>query len=166
MKNRLIPLLLGLAMLAALLCGCALKQPAAEEKTETVAAPTAAECADGYYRVVGRFHPGTAGSSLGRALSACEAYRFAAENKLTDTDPARLRDVLREARESLSEEELQYFDENIESVRELIGACRDDWEANRALFEDAGAAEEMEKLLGDPAAKDSWETLCAATEEN
>lgn len=175
--KRTIPLLLGLALLAALLCGCASKRPAAESvpaavpetaerQTETVPVPSAEDCAELYYRVVGRFHPGTAGSSLARALSACEAYRFAAANKLGDADPALLQAVLREAWKTLNEEEQGYFDENIESVCGLIDACLNSWDENRPLFEDAGAASDMEALLADPAAQASWEALCTASGES
>ena len=176
MKKRTIAWLCGLLLLAGLLSGCASARPAAESTpaaaqetesapAETIPVPTAEACAEGFFRVVGRFHPGTAGASLGRALSACEAYRFAAENRLAEADGALLHAVLCEARESLSEEERSWFDENFESVCGLIDACRNNWEENRPLFEDAGAAEEMEKLLGDPEAQASWAALCAETEQ-
>ena len=177
MKKKTILLILCLVLLAALAAGLLVRRapaqpaesapvPAAQEaggeSAYTAPAPTAAACAEDFFRAVGRFHPGTAGSSLGRALAACGAYRFAAENRLAEVDPALLSAALREGRESLSEEERGWFDENFESVAELIDACRSDWTENRPLFDDAGAAEDMDTLLADPAAPACWTALCAA----
>ena len=45
----------------------------------------------------------------------------------------------------------------------LLDNCRKDWASNRAVFDDAGVAEEMDRLLADPDAVESWETLKAHT---
>ncbi len=175
MKKKTILLLLGLVLLLAVLAipmlltyrAPAQEAPAAAQETEGESAapaelPAASAFAEDFFRTVGRFHPGTAGSSLGRAAAACGAYRFAAENRLADVNQALLAAALIEGRELLSEEEKGYFDENFESVCELIEECRSDWEAIRPLFDDAGVATEMETLLADPAAPASWAALCDA----
>ncbi len=182
MKKKTILLLLALVLLIAVLAVVLLvgrapapqpaentPEPAAQEtgaeSTPRAPVPTAAAFAEDFFRVVGRFHPGTAGSSLGRALAACGAYRFAAENKLADTDPALLSAALREGRTLLSEEERGWFDENVGDVAALIETCQNDWEEVRPLFDDAGVAEDMDALLKDPAAPDAWSALCGAISE-
>ena len=164
MKKKTMLLILALVLLAAALAAVFfLGRPAAQTadsgKRDPVPAPSAADCAEGFFRVVGSFHPGTAGSSLGRAQAACSAYRFAAEHRLAEVDGEQLRAALREGRESLGEEERGWFDENYESVCELIEDCRNGWEELRPLFDDAGAAGEMDALLADPAARASWDKL-------
>ena len=133
------------------------------ESGERPPVPTAEEFVEGYYRVVGSFHPGTAGSSLVRAQAACAAVHFAAEHRIAEVDVPLLRSTMLAAWESLTEEERGYFDENFVGLAELIDACEADWESNRPLFDDAGAADQMAVLMDEPAARECWATLCAHT---
>ena len=133
------------------------------ESTATAAVPTAEAFADNYFRVVTSFHPGTAGSSLGRAWAACAAVHFANENRIAQTDIPLLRSTMLAAWESLSDDERAWFDENFIGLAEEIEACRTDWESNRALFEDAGVADQMAILMDMPAALEHWDTLRAHT---
>ena len=133
------------------------------ENTATAAVPTAEAFADNYFRVVGSFHPGTAGSSLRRAWAACAAVHFANENRIAETDIPLLRSTMLTAWESLSDDERAWFDENFIGLAEEIEACRTDWESNRALFEDAGVADQMAILMDTPAALQHWDTLRAHT---
>ena len=178
-------LVLGAALIAVLCVGCASapKTPAAtaapvvQEAEPTPAAqeaeivpaapsepvPSAALFAEEYFRVVGSFHPGTAGSSLRRAHAACGAYRFAAEHRIGSTDIPLLRSTMLEAWESLSEDERGWFDDNFMDVVTVIDNCLSDWESERPLFEDAGVDGEMAALLADPTAQENWSTLLAHT---
>lgn len=131
--------------------------PVSQPQTGSV--PTSAKLADGFFRVIDSFHPGTAGSSLGAAQAACQALGFAAEHSLRDADDAALRDAVLTAWESLTEEERSWFRENFSSVDSLIANSAADWEGNRGLFEDAGVGDAMKKLLADPLAMEAWEKL-------
>ena len=173
MKNTVMILLL-LAMLGTL---CACGQPnaaqteaaaptaAPSEEPEEVTAPVPSneEFVEGYFRVVGAYHPGTAGSSLKQAQAACGAVRFAADNALNTVDVPQLREGLLNAWESMTDEERGDFDANFLGIASLIDSCRDDWEAEKGAFEDAGVGEEMAALLNDEAAREAWSTLCAHT---
>ena len=121
--------------------------------------PTAEELVENYFHVIGGYGKGTAGSTISEALSACDVIRFASGNALWAVDDSSLRANLLEAWESMSEEERMYFDDNFMDVVMLIDSCVTDWEANKGIFEDAGAAEDMEMLLNDPTALTSWYKL-------
>ena len=138
--------------------------PAPEgESGERPVVPSAEEFAEGYFRWVTSFHPGTAGSSLRQAEAACACVHFAAENRLAEVDVPLLRSTMLTAWESLNDDERGWFDENFVGMAGLIDACRADWESNRGLFEDAGVADQMAVLMDDPAACEAWSTLCAHT---
>ncbi len=126
-------------------------------------APGAQELADQYFREVASYQPGTAGSSLKKALRASHVLSFAVEKELRNTDIPTFRENLLSGWMLLSEEERGYFDENFISICDQIDACFSDWESNRGVFEDAGALEAMEALLAVPDAKEDWDTLKAHT---
>ena len=130
---------------------------------DTRPVPSAQTLADEYFRVVGAYHMGTAGSSLAKAKAACDVVSFAAGQKLSGAHIPSLRQNLLQAWESLSEDERTYFDENFLDLVLYIQTCTTDWEQNRGIFEDAGVAEEMEKLLNDPDAMESWNVLQSHT---
>ena len=132
-------------------------------ETEPVPVPTAEEFAEGYFRQVTSFHPGTAGSSLRQAEAACACVHFAAHNRIAEVDIPLLRSTMLTAWESLSDEERGWFDENFVGMAGLIDACHTDWESNQPLFGDAGVSDQMAILMDDPAAWESWSTLCAHT---
>ena len=137
--------------------------PEPTQSAATAPVPTAQAFADSYFRVVGSFHPGTAGSSLRQAQAACAAVHFAASNRLAEADIPGMRSAMLAAWESLTDDERSWFDENFIGLAELVEACHADWESNRALFEDAGVADQMAILTSDPAAMAHWDTLRANT---
>ena len=126
-------------------------------------APGAQELADQYFREVASYQPGTAGSSLKKALRASHVLSFAVEKELRNTDIPTFRENLLSGWMLLSDEERAYFDENFLAICEQIDACFVDWESNRGVFEDAGAVDTMEVLLTTPNAKEDWDTLKAHT---
>ena len=107
------------------------------------------------------FHPGTAGSSLKQAAAAAEILQFATEQKLQKTDctPAF------EAAWNITDQETQeYFRENFEGLSQLITSAFDDYDSVKDLFEDAGAAERMEKSMAKENGVKDWQSLCYAVE--
>ena len=127
------------------------------------AVPSAQELADQYFREVASYQPGTAGSSLKKAMRASHVLSFAVEKELRNTDIPAFRENLLSGWMLLSDEERAYFDENFLAICEQIDACFVDWESNRGVFEDAGAVDTMEVLLTTPNAKEDWDTLKAHT---
>ncbi len=173
MAKRLLIAALALALLLALTACGGQKAPAQETKGEGSDAHSEAEqaapvpgadaFADGYFRVTAGIPRATAGASLMAAQAACDVLGFAAESKLQLADEATLRANMLAAWESLTDEERTNFDENFPGLDELLNSCFADWEANRGRFDDAGAAEKMEELMADEAARQSWEVLSAHT---
>ena len=126
-------------------------------------APTPEAFAEEYFKVIGGIEQGTAGSSLKMAQATAAAARFAISNELWDPDVELLRKNMLEGWESLSAEEQSAFDANFIGVAQLIDSCLEDWESNQGIFDDAGAAEDMEALVFDPLNRLAWENLCAHT---
>ena len=91
------------------------------------------------------FHPGTAGSSLKQAAAAAEILQFATEQKLRNTD---CKAAFEAAWDSTDQETQEYFRENFEGLSWLITSAFDDYDSVKDMFEDAGAAEKMEKSTG------------------
>ena len=131
--------------------------PAWVESKEEAAVPVpgADAFADGYFRVVAGVPRATAGASLAAAQAASDVLGFAAANEL--------RANMLAAWESLTDDERMNFDENFPGLNDLVNSCYEDWEANYGRFDDAGAAEKMEELMADEAARQSWEVLSAHT---
>lgn len=169
MKRRwwalaIVLLALGLVLAAQILARMQAAPPAAEPVDTALPAPAAETLAEGYLRPIGRFHPGTAGSSLGLAQAACGALRFAAEQGLDRASPDALRESLALALAGLSEEEQAYARENFPAVAAQIELVRADFSQERGRYEDAGVSEEMEQLLRNEGALRAWDALRAATE--
>ena len=134
------------------------------ERVEMVNLSTAPEeFAEGYFRVIGAFHPGTSGATLGMAAAATEAVRFALAQRFWCADIEEMRDNMLSGWESLSDDERAAFDENFLSVVELVRDCKADWESNRGSFESAGVDGQMEALLLDPMTLVAWDTLVSNT---
>ena len=107
------------------------------------------------------FHPGTAGSSLKQAAAAAEILQFATEQKLRNTDCK----TAFEAAWNITDQETQeYFRENFEGLSQLITSAFDDYDSVKDLFEDAGAAERMEKSMAKDNGVKDWQSLCSAVE--
>ena len=130
---------------------------------EESVAPAPQSLADEYFRVTVSYHPAVAGSSLARARVACSLFRYAADNELRSADIPTLRENMLVAWESLSDQERSAFDGNFMEVVTLLASCKDDWEGNRGLFDDAGVGEQMAALIVKPENWESWETLKAHT---
>ena len=107
------------------------------------------------------FHPGTAGSSLRQAAAAADILQFATEQKLRNTDCK----TAFEAAWNITDQETQeYFRENFEGLSQLITSAFDDYDSVKDLFEDAGAAERMEKSMAKDNGVKDWQSLCYAVE--
>ena len=117
----------------------------------------------GFFRKIAEVPRGTAGSSLAMAHAASDIMHFASGRHISLLDNEELRSAMLTAWEGLAEEEQQAFDENFMSIAGLIESCRNDWEGQKSLFEDAGAAESMELFLGTPSVLSDWETLLTNT---
>ena len=107
------------------------------------------------------FHPGTAGSSLRQAAAAADILQFATEQKLRNTD---CRTAFEAAWDSTDQETQEYFRENFEGLSRLITSAFNDYDSVKDMFEDAGAAEEMEKSLAKENALKDWQSLCSTVE--
>ena len=107
------------------------------------------------------FHPGTAGSSLRRAAAAADILQFATEQKLRNTD---CRTAFEAAWDSTDQETQEYFRENFEGLSRLITSAFNDYDSVKDMFEDAGAAEKMEKSLAKENALKDWQSLCSTVE--
>ncbi len=134
------------------------------ERTELVFdTPLRETLAGDYFRAVASYHPGTSGASLVKANVAAQVFSCAATRRFWCVHPDDLRAALEAAWEDLSGEERALFTENLDAVAELIDDAKTDWASVRGVFEDAGAAGEMEALLLDPTNDLSWSVLLAQT---
>lgn len=138
-------------------------KPDAAPENPAAAKLQADDLVSNYFHVIGGARPGTAGCSLAQANIACKAVHFAYERRIDKADVPTLRATLLKAWEGMSEAERRAFDSNFIDVCRLIDSCRADWPKMRGLFEDAGCAEEMEKLMKNPTALSAWSELCAHT---
>ncbi len=129
----------------------------------TAPGPSKENFVEEYFHVIGGYGQGTSGSSLAEAKAACEAYRFASDYEIWNTDIPAMRDTMLAAWESMSEEEQAAFDANFIDVVKLLDLVLSDYEGNAGVFEDAGVGEEMKALLDRDFSALSWSTLCANT---
>ena len=107
------------------------------------------------------FHPGTAGSSLRQAVAAADLLQFVTEQKLRNTD---CKAAFEAAWDSTDQETQEYFRENFEGLSWLITSAFDDYDSVKDMFEDAGAAEKMEKSMAKKNGVKDWQSLCSAVE--
>ena len=107
------------------------------------------------------FHPGTAGSSLRQAAAAADLLQFVTEQKLRNTD---CKAAFEAAWDSTDQETQEYFRENFEGLSWLITSAFDDYDSVKDMFEDAGAAEKMEKSMAKKNGVKDWQSLCSAVE--
>ena len=122
-------------------------------------APSAEVFAERYWAVLAGLETGTAGASLKTAAAAEKLCAFAVENELWNPDTEALRANLLSAFEGMSAEEQAAAQAGFDAVRALLDACLEDWQAQRGLFEDAGAATAMDEVMGDPLNRLAWENL-------
>lgn len=102
---------------------------------------------------------GTAGASLKTAIAASEVCTFAETHELYNPDVEPLRASMLAAFEGMDEDEQVAFWTNFDTVRALLDECLEDYDANRAIFEDAGAADAMDEVMYDPLNRLAWENL-------
>lgn len=126
--------------------------------------PTQQDFADGYFRVIGGYHQGTAGASLAEAKAAYQVFDFAQKHQIWNEDVPTLRRDMLAAWESLSDEERSAFDANFIGVVRLIDRSLDEWETAAGWFRDAGVdTDRMGALLKGTEEQISWSTLVAHT---
>ena len=121
--------------------------------------PAPEDYVERYFRPIGALEEGTAGASLKQAIAAADAFAFASEYELWNAGKEALRDNLLAGYDSLTDDEREAFDQHFMDVVHLLDDCLADWEANRALFDDAGVAEVMDAAMADDQARQSWERL-------
>lgn len=118
-------------------------------------APTADEFLQGYFAVLTGLESDTAGASLKTAIAASDVCAFARNHQLNNPDGEPLRANMLAAYEALGGEEQALFTRSFDAVRALL----DDYESNRAVFEDAGVADAMDEMMADPQSRLAWENL-------
>ena len=94
------------------------------------------------------YYPGTAGSSLKRAVAATNVLAFAAEYGACDVS------VVPEL--FGTEEEIKRFSENLLTITDLLKETEDDFDTISGLYEDAGVYEQIRELAADP---EVWNSL-------
>ena len=122
-------------------------------------APTAEAFAEGYFNVLANLESDDAGASLKAAAAAADVCAFAEAYELYNPDVETLRANMLAAFENLSEDEQAAFMTNFDTVRAMLDDCLEDYDANRAIFEDAGVAEAMDEVMYDPLNRLAWENL-------
>ena len=115
--------------------------------------------AEGYFNVLANLESDEAGASLKTAVAASEVCAFAEAYELYNPDVESLRANMLAAFEGLSGDEQAAFMTNFDTVRALLDDCLEDYDANRAIFEDAGVAEAMDEVMYDPLNRLAWENL-------
>ena len=122
-------------------------------------APTAEELTEGYFNVLANLPFDTAGASLKTAVAASKACAFAESYALYNPDVETLRANMLEAFEAMDEDGQTAFLKAFDVVRALLDDCLADYEANRAVFEDAGVVDVMDEVMYDPLNRLAWENL-------
>jgi ABC-type transport system substrate-binding protein len=117
-----------------------------------------------YLDVVNAYQPGTAGSSLKRAVAAMRVLDFCNTHHLADADREKLKENLITAWNTLQETEKGLFPELFTSVSEQIDEDLVNGASLTGLFEDAGIQEEMQRLLAQNDIEASWEALKSCTQ--
>ena len=94
------------------------------------------------------YYPGTAGSSLKRAVAATNVLSFAAEYGACDVSA--VPELL------TTEEEKNRFHENLLTIAGLLEETEADFNTFSGLYEDAGVYEQIRELSADP---EAWNSL-------
>lgn len=140
------------------------------EAPEPAEAPTVEALAEDYFLRLSNLEFATAGASLKAAIAASDVCAFAVAHDLYNPDAEALRANMLAAFETLGEDEQAAFWQGFDTVNGLLEECLTDYDANRALFEDAGVADAMDQVMYDPLNRLAWEnlrdnTLAMANEE-
>ena len=105
---------------------------------------------------------GTAGSSLKDAQGAFTVLYFASARRIWNADAKALEAAMREAWDSMSEEEKTAFRTNFsaeDGIAGLIAGTLNDYTAVKDVFDDAGLGKEMSALSEDIYTRCSWNAL-------
>ena len=129
------------------------------ETVQAVPVVSREEIRTGLLDVIGAYEPGTAGSSLKRAVAAANVLEFAAENHSALEDKAGFSEALQTAWNEMTEAEKDRFPEQFASVAELADETLQDFSSLSGLFEDAGVLEKTQQLLQKENLRDDWEAL-------
>ena len=113
---------------------------------------------------VSRYEPGTAGSSLKRAVAAMRVLEFCNAHHLAETDREKFTENLLAAWKEYPETKKELFPELFASVADQVDEDLQKGTALSGLFDDAGILEEMQQLLAQDGLQASWETLKACAE--
>ena len=111
-----------------------------------------------------RYEPGTAGSSLKRAVAAMHVLEFCNTHHLADTDREQFTKNLLTAWKEFPETEKKFFPELFASISEQVDEDLQNGASLSGLFEDAGILEEMQQLLQEENLQSSWKMLKECTE--
>ena len=115
-------------------------------------APDVDAFAMGYFDVIVKMEQGA-------ALAAGDVCAFAEAFELYNPDVEPMRANMLAAFEAMGEDDQARFWENFEAVRALLDDALEDYDANRAVFEDAGVAEAMDEVMYDPLNRLAWRNL-------
>lgn len=125
--------------------------------------PTPEQFVNDYFKVVGSYEQGTAGSSLKEAIAAKDAVYFAVFNTLYNADLQKMRDNMLAGWESMSKDDQERFDANFMNVVDLVNKAIENYDSVAGTFEDAGVGDIMRDLIKAEEGRLSWETLSANT---
>ena len=106
----------------------------------------------GFLDVITGYQPGTAGSSLKRAVAAMHVLDFCRIHYLAGIDKEKFTENLLSAWNELPDTEKELFSGQIEEDLQNSDALS-------GLFDDAGILEEMQKLLQEENLRSSWAVL-------
>lgn len=104
-------------------------------------------------------YAGTAGSSLKNAIAACRLAAFAAEHALADMDEMLLTEAVAGALMSLTEEQREELNFNLQSMHGVLTEAFADYDGISGLFDDAGVADEMALLVAAERSFEHYEAL-------
>ena len=113
----------------------------------------------GFLDVITGYQPGTAGSSLKRAVAAMHVLDFCRIHYLAGTDKEKFTENLLSAWNELPDTEKELFPELFASVSGQIEEDLQNSDALSGLYDDAGILEEMQELLQEENLRSSWVVL-------
>ena len=113
----------------------------------------------GFVDVISAYHPGTAGSSLKRAIAAANVLEFSVQNKLAQVNRESFAAELSAALDEMTEDEKALFPEQLASVMEQADEALRSFDSLSGLFEDAGVLEKMQQLMTDENLQADWKML-------
>ncbi|MBR0085146.1 MAG: hypothetical protein IJL97_01215 [Lachnospiraceae bacterium] len=135
------------------------------DSSYTTKVPSPTEIRSEFFEEIADLNEGEAGTALKLADGAYDALSFGMGYDVWSFDQTEFKANVAKAWADLTEEQRTGFAANIKGVAELIEKCREDWDANKGVFEDAGKAGEMMVLLDCPLATLAWDEVIEAASE-